>query len=87
MRYQAVELPYVEEELAFLVLLPELEGFAAFEEALDAEALGGIIAGLSPVQVELALPRFSFECSYSLKEALSALGMWLAFSPAPISPG
>ena len=81
-RYQAVELPYMGEGLAFVVLLPEREGFAAFEEALDTEALLGILAGLRRAQVELALPKFSFTSGFQLKAALGALGMLRAFTDA-----
>jgi len=81
-RYQAVELPYAGEELAMVVLLPERAGFAAFEGALDAEALEAILAGLRRAQVELALPRFSFTSTFQLSAALRDLGMLRAFTDA-----
>ncbi len=79
--YQAVELPYKGEELAMVILLPRLEDFQRFEQALTAERLRGILEKLLPREVHLIMPKFSFTSPrFSLKEQLSALGMLLAFS-------
>ena len=42
--------------------------------------MDGIIARLEHRQVTLAMPRFEFESDFSLREALVALGMPVAFS-------
>lgn len=81
LRYQAVELPYKGEELAMVILLPELEKFEQFEQALTAERLGGILNELLPREVHLTMPKFSFTSGFSLKDVLSQLGMPAAFSP------
>jgi serpin B len=78
--YQAVELPYDGNELSMVILLPASGRFGAFEEALDAAQVDGIIGGMEHRQVILTMPRFEFDSSFSLKEALSAMGMPLAFS-------
>jgi serpin B len=78
--YQAVELPYVGEELAMVILLPELEKFGEFEGSLDARRLGEILQRLMPRLVRVTIPRFSFTSGFSLKGTLSALGMPEAFS-------
>lgn len=78
--YQAVELPYVGEELAMVILLPKLEQFRNFERSLDAERLGAILGGLRPELVRLTMPKFSFTSGFSLKDTLSKLGMRDAFS-------
>lgn len=44
-------------------------------------SLEAIVEGLEFEQVALSLPRFDFDSGFSLREALSALGMPLAFSP------
>jgi serpin B len=78
--YQAVELPYDGEELSMVILLPALGQFEAFEEALNAQQVDGIIDSLDYREVALTMPKFEFDSSFSLQEALSALGMPIAFS-------
>jgi len=78
--YQAVELPYDGDELSMVILLPESGQFETFEAALDAETVDGIIGSLEYRQVKLTMPKFEFDSSFSLKEALAAMGMPVAFS-------
>jgi len=78
--YQAVELPYDGEELSMVILLPESGQFETFEAALTAERVDEIIENLDYRQVDLTMPKFEFDSEFSLLEALSALGMPLAFS-------
>ncbi len=77
--YQAVELPYAGGSAVMVVLLPDAGRFTEFEDALDAERVGAVLTDLEPRQVELSLPKFKIESSFSLKDALSALGMPDAF--------
>jgi len=77
--YQAVELPYEGDELAMMILLPEKGTFTAFENSLDYQKLAAIITSLQERNTVLNLPKFQFESSFSLKEALSALGIADAF--------
>jgi serpin B len=78
--YQAVELPYDGEELSMVILLPEEGNFAAFEDTLTAERVKAIINDLEERQVSLSMPKFEFESSFNLKEALAGMGMSDAFS-------
>jgi len=78
--YQAVELPYSGGSASMVVILPDSSRLAAFEETLDGEMLEEILAGLYPVQVELAMPKFKVESTFNLSETLAALGMPDAFS-------
>lgn len=78
--YQAVELPYVGEDLSMVILLPKLAGFEEFERSLDTAHLGVILGGLKPELVHLAMPKFSFTSGFSLGGRLSTLGMPDAFS-------
>lgn len=80
--YQAVELPYDGQQLSMLVLLPRSGQFKALEERLDAERVQTIVQQMRPRQVALGLPRFTFESSFSLRAALTDLGMGTAFDPA-----
>lgn len=79
--YQAVELPYDGYELAMVILLPAAGRFEAFEGSLDAARAEAIVADLAGTQVALTMPRFKFDSQFSLADALSAMGMPLAFTP------
>ena len=79
--YQAVELPYDGRELSMVILVPEAGEFEAFEDSLDAGRVAGILEGLRPGQVALSMPKFEIEASFSLVDALTAMGMPDAFSP------
>ncbi|UCC65846.1 MAG: serpin family protein [Anaerolineae bacterium] len=78
--YQAVELPYDGWEISMVILLPEAGGFEAFEDSLDAERVDAVLKELARRQVALTMPKFEFESDFSLNEALSAMGMPVAFS-------
>ncbi len=80
--YQAVELPYDGRELSMVVLLPRSGQFNAFEEKLDADRIQNIIGQMSHREVALTMPRFTYESSFSLRGALTDLGMGMAFDPA-----
>jgi serpin B len=76
---QALELPYDGHEISMVILLPDEGQFEAFEDALDAAQLDSLVGDLSRLQVGLTMPKFEFESDFSLKEALSELGMPIAF--------
>ncbi len=77
--YQAVELPYSSGSAAMLVFLPDAGRFEEFEQALDAELIEAVTAEMGRAQVDLSMPKFRFESSFSLNEVLAALGMTDAF--------
>jgi len=85
--FQALELPYAGDALSMVVLLPQkADGLAALEESLSAKKLEDWLSKLSTRTVAVSMPRFKFEAGFELKDALSALGMPLAFSgPADFS--
>ncbi len=82
--FTAVGLPYVGNELQFLVLIPDdVNGLRAFEKKLEADTLSQC-ARLEPRDVHLSLPKFKFEPpTVALGEALQALGMKSAFDRPP----
>ena len=80
--WQAVELPYDGHELSMVIVLPEMDTFTSFEDGLDVDQLDAILAGLSPQQVALTVPKFEIESEAGLADALTALGMPVAFSEA-----
>jgi len=79
--YQAVELPYDKQELSMVILLPREGQFEAFEESLNAEIVDEIIGKLEGSRVALTMPKFEYASSFSLKDALTTLGMGVAFTP------
>jgi serpin B len=78
--YQAIRLPYLGNEFAMTVLLPEEGQFEDFENSLNAATLDDITHKLASTHVALTLPKFQFESSFQLSQALSELGMPAAFS-------
>ena len=79
--YQAIELPYDGNEVAMDIIMPDAGQFTAFESAMTADQINGIIGSLQNSFIALTMPKFSFDSSFSLKFALSALGMPIAFDP------
>ena len=78
--YQAVALPYDGHELSMVILLPREGRFETFESSMDYQVIKDIISDLGNQQVNLTLPKFEFESEFSLKKALTAMGMPVAFS-------
>ncbi|ELZ82669.1 serine protease inhibitor family protein [Haloferax elongans ATCC BAA-1513] len=79
---QAIELPYVGEEVSMVLILPDEGTFEEFEKNLDASQLFGIFDELGTSIGELVFPKFEFETEVQLSKALSDLGM-----PAPFGAG
>ena len=78
--FQMLEMPYRGNTLSMLVILPRRhDAMHELEYRLTAEALPAWLALLSLQDVHVSLPRFKMETSYSLTNALSALGMPAAF--------
>ncbi len=77
--YRAVALPYRGDQVAMLIILPDEGNFGSFEEELSAELLSNIIGEMSYDEVNLTLPKFTFETKLSLVDTLVSLGMVDAF--------
>lgn len=80
--YQAVDLKYDGSELSMVIVLPEVGNFDTFESSLDASILGEIVNNLGLADVTLSMPKFEYDSDFSLKKALEAMGMPVAFSMA-----
>ncbi|MBU2009233.1 MAG: serpin family protein [Chloroflexi bacterium] len=78
--YQAVELPYDGSELSMVIFLPRQGQFAPFEASLTSEKAKGILNSIKSRQVKLAMPKFEFDSSFSLKQVLAAMGMPIPFT-------
>ena len=77
--FVAAALPYADDSLSLVVLVPDAGQFSQVESSLDAAALGTLVAGLTSQQVVLGLPRFKVETGADLVDLLKALGMTSAF--------
>ncbi len=73
--YQVVDLPYVGGRASMTIIVPDAGNFGDFEAALDADQVTAIVASLEPKSVDLTLPKFSYELSVSMREALGDMGM------------
>lgn len=81
--FVAVELPYVGEELAMLILMPKTDQtLAESEQRLSGKNLSGLVASLRDWSPNLLMmPKFKLEESYRLNQTLESMGMELAFEP------
>jgi serpin B len=78
--WAAIELPYVGQDLAMLVIVPD--DLASFDSSFDVAVLRSIVDSLEGGRVDLTLPKFDFESVFELSDLLAALGMPTAFSAA-----
>jgi serpin B len=78
---QILEMPYAGAGFAFDVLLPKtLAGLPELEKSLTLENLTGWLGSLASRSVQVSLPKFRAESEFSLRKALSAMGMPAAFT-------
>jgi serpin B len=83
--YQAVELPYRDSNVAMLFILPEAGRFEEMQGTFSAESITAITEDLTPQQVRLFVPKFTFESEFNLSETLIQMGMPAAFGNADFS--
>ena len=73
---ELLQLPYVGEELALVLLLPqERDDLPALEKKLTTERLREWFQALREQEIGVFLPRFSLTCRYDLADVLVAMGM------------
>jgi serpin B len=77
--WKAVELPYLGDQIAMDIILPD--SFSTFENALNASTLNQILSAMNSRDLQLSMPKFKFATDFDLKNALSTLGMPIAFEP------
>lgn len=78
--FEAIELPYLGEQATMVVLVPtEAKGLPAIEAKLTAATLDAWLGKMRYEMVDLGLPRFQNECSFTLNPELQALGVKEAF--------
>jgi serpin B len=80
--WQAVELPYLRDELAMLLIVPDAGNFAQVESQLGEGLIDDLVGRVSwDREVALSMPKFKFRMQSGLTQALETLGMKAAFDP------
>jgi serpin B len=78
--WQAIELPYVQNRLAMLLIVPDQGKFADVQAQLKSGLVDQAAASLgAPAEVQLTMPKFKFRTQSALADALKTLGMKKAF--------
>lgn len=79
--FQGLELPYVDNELSMIILLPKKsDGLSDLEKALAPKNLSEWLAKLRKRKVIVSVPRFKMTSKFSLASVLKSMGMTNAFS-------
>ena len=79
--YGMVELPYVGEEFAMIVILPGKGNYEGLESELDGERWSEMAAQMEEIEVVLSLPKFEVDSALDLRAPLSEMGMPSTFIP------
>ncbi|XP_053427887.1 serpin B8-like [Nycticebus coucang] len=83
MHTKVLELPYAEQEMSMVIMLPdEDDDLAVLEKSLTYGKLKVWIEDMKESRVQLFLPRLKLEESYDLESCLRSLGMIDAFEEA-----
>ncbi len=77
---QILELPYKGDAVSMIIILPKKNNISSVEQMLSNENLSTWMNSMYPTDVDIYLPKFTFETEYNLKEMLIAMGMDIAFS-------
>jgi serpin B len=79
--FQALELPYVDEELSMVILLPRKhDSLDEFEKTLTLENLTQWLTKIHKREVVVFVPKFKMTNQFSLASVLKSMGMKDAFS-------
>lgn len=78
---QALKLSYKGKKKSMIIVLPkDTEGWKLVGRILTPDRLGIISQGMEDKEVEMAIPKFTFESQFNLKETLVMMGMKEPFS-------
>jgi serpin B len=79
--FQCLELPYVNDELSMIVLLPrKADGLSGLEEKLVPEKFSGWLSELGKRKVTVYMPKFKMTSQFGLADVLRSMGMTDAFT-------
>ena len=77
-----VELPYAGGQVAMVLLVPDAGKFNEVEQGLTDAQWNALRLEIKPVQVNLALPKFTFTAEFTLNDPLIRMGITDAFDGA-----
>jgi len=78
---QALEMPYVNNDLSMVILLPKkADGIKGLEKELVSDNLAGWLAKIYKREVQVFIPRFKMTSEFELAKVLGEMGMPDAFS-------
>lgn len=78
---QALELTYKGEKKSMMIILPkETDGWRLVGRILTLDRLSIISRGMEVKEIEIAIPKFTYESQFNLKETLMLMGMKEPFS-------
>lgn len=78
---QAIELPYKGGKMSMLIILPkDIDGWKLLGRLLSTERLAVITKGIEQHKIDMAIPKFTYESEFNLKEILFKMGMEQAFT-------
>jgi serpin B len=78
--YQMLEMPYAGDDLSLVVMLPKSrDGLSNLEASLTPDELKTGLNAMYQTEVNVSLPKFKFDSSFKLADALKAMGMTQAF--------
>lgn len=79
---KVIELPYSEDDVAMLIVLPsEINGVSQLEQVINTEMMSQWIMSLKNTTVKVSIPKFIMSQHFELKEVLSKLGIIELFVP------
>jgi len=78
---QILQMSYKGEDLSMLVLLPKENDLQSLEKKLSVENLNQWKSNLMKKQVNVYMPKFKLETTYSLNDDLATMGMPSVFDP------
>jgi serpin B len=79
--FQTLELPYVNEELSMIILLPKkFDALNEFEKTLTLENLAQWLSKINKREVMVFVPKFKMTSQFGLAPVLKSMGMKDAFS-------
>jgi len=78
---QILKLPYKGNDLSMIIILPKENNVSIAESALSAVNLANWNSSLREIEIEVNIPKFKFETSFTLNDVLGEMGMVDAFLP------
>jgi len=79
---QILELPYTGDDISMIILLPKDNDLSSTIDAIDSDMFSDWKDSMVETKVDIYLPKFKVETSYTLREHLITMGMNIPFIPS-----